>query len=343
MIKRLNLFIIIILVFFSAFACSPQKKKNIEISFYHWKSKVLFDKTEWSYLQDLAVKKIYLRYFDVDWNEYEQRAQPVGDVDFDKSYLKDFQIIPTIFITNRTMVNLPDNQVVDLAKNLLKRIVYSNLPIKEIQLDCDWTASTQFKFFALIKAMQVQLKDKNIEISVTIRLHQFKNFKQTGVPPIHKGVLMFYNMGDLKGGDEANSILDLEIAQSYLNGKNTYPLKLDIALPIFAWGVLQRQGKIIDLMSSLDEGQLLNKNYFKKTGKNTFQAIKSHYVEGKYLYKDDLIRIEKVSEKQLFQSVRLLKPHFKQDTLNVLFYHLDSHTLRYFKPKTLETLAKEFE
>ena len=70
-----------------------------------------------------------------------------------------------------------------------------NIP-KEIQLDCDWNSSTQKKYFNLIEEMKLYPTWENIVWSATIRLHQLKYPKQTGVPPVNKGVLMFYNMGN---------------------------------------------------------------------------------------------------------------------------------------------------
>lgn len=45
---------------------------------------------------------------------------------------------------------------------------------------------------------------------------------------------MCYNTGDIDSPGESNSILDLEDAKKYLQGKHrAYPLPLDVALPVF--------------------------------------------------------------------------------------------------------------
>lgn len=44
--------------------------------------------------------------------------------------------------------------------------------VKEIQIDCDWTASTQEAYFEFLHYLKEKAKDKQIQLSATIRLHQ---------------------------------------------------------------------------------------------------------------------------------------------------------------------------
>ena len=66
--------------------------------------------------------------------------------------------------------------------------------VKEIQIDCDWTASTQEAYFEFLHYLKEKAKDKQIQLSATIRLHQLSMTP----PPVDRGILMMYNTGDVK-------------------------------------------------------------------------------------------------------------------------------------------------
>ena len=74
-------------------------------------------------------------------------------------------------------------------------------------------------------------------LSATIRLHQVKYYKQAGIPPVDRGMLMFYNMGKLNALTAENSIYNSNDAAGYIETVDDYPLKLDLALPAFSWAV----------------------------------------------------------------------------------------------------------
>jgi hypothetical protein len=64
--------------------------------------------------------------------------------------------------------------------------------------------------------------------------------ERTGVPPVDRGMLMFYNMGRFSADPEARAIFDLESARRYLARISSYPLPLDLALPMWSWTVAPR-------------------------------------------------------------------------------------------------------
>ena len=70
-------------------------------------------------------------------------------------------------------------------------------------------------------------------LSATIRLHQLKFIGESGIPPVDKGLLMCYNMGDLHRLRISNSILETAELKKYIKQLSVYPLKLDVAfLPV---------------------------------------------------------------------------------------------------------------
>ena len=117
---------------------------------------------------------------------------------------------------------------------LLASIYQNNLNKPyEIQFDCDWTETTKEKYFHLLKLARARLNQfgfSTAKISATIRLYQCKYLFKTGVPPVDKGMLMCYNMGNLKNPGTKNFILESYELRKYISSLNTYPLQLDVAV-----------------------------------------------------------------------------------------------------------------
>jgi hypothetical protein len=303
--------------------CSSKKTSNC--TFYYWKTHFELSQEEKKALAELEVKKIYVKFFDIDWSAEQQAAIPLATVTFDTSKIDLQNIIPTVFITNRTFSNLAPNDIVDLAQKTSQKI--ANMAFQsysEIQLDCDWTAETQTLFFSFIR----ELKKLNPQQSVTctIRLHQVKYAKQTGIPPCDRGVLMLYNTGDLDNQQEQNSIFDAEIAKRYLSDWEQYPLKLDVALAIFQWGVVQRNTQTIKLIHALSEKALDSVRFLKQDATH-FEVLTSTYLEGYYLYAGDKIRLEKARPEDLSNIVAFIAQHHPSSNYTIFFYHLDQKNI----------------
>jgi len=106
-------------------------------------------------------------------------------------------------------------------------------------------------------------------------------------------MLMYYNMGEVRAWEESNSILNLEAAEPYLNGK-AYPLPLDLALPLFRWGVVFREGKMIRLINNLSAEALADRTRFFPMTPDRYEVQKGTFLQGHYLYQGDFIRLEAV-------------------------------------------------
>ena len=337
-----------IVVCFFLFSCHSASKK-VSPAFYHWQTHFQIHPSERVYLDSLKVHQLYVKFFDIDWDANSQQAIPLAVLQTQAHAANSYDIIPTIFITNRTFSNIDKKKILGLVGKTKDKIfqIYNNLqhpkPIAEIQLDCDWTLSTKEKYFNFIEQLQQQLQPQNISISATIRLHQIKFFKKTGVPAVQKGVLMFYNMGDVSDMNTSNSILDLDIAKKYLVNFEHYPLQLDLALPIFSWGVLIREEQMIKLMHNLQAKDLVDSQRFLKLKKNHYQVLKSTYLNGYYLYKDDFIRLENVPLSTLEKSVEQTRPLLSNPKLNVIFYHLDTTIIQQYPYESLEKLCQQLE
>ncbi|HFB99585.1 MAG TPA: hypothetical protein ENJ53_02160 [Phaeodactylibacter sp.] len=358
-------------------AISP-KEKEISPAFYHWKTHFSPTEIEKNYLQNFAVKKIYVKFFDVDWNGKASEPLPVAEVILDRMSWGNIEIVPTIFITNRSLKNYPLDKMEILAKHIFDKIKdlsaghdFMKKNINEIQIDCDWSGLTKEKYFRLLyffkkEITQARANDfgKKIKLSATIRLHQVKYFERTGVPPVDRGMLMFYNVDEVKDWETRNSILDIDVAKQYFYNFEKYPLDLDVALPIFSWGVLFRDGEMVKLMPHLRAENLADTTYFSpifpkqlspisasetpSSGSTTFknktyfEVQKSTYLDGKYLYKGDKIRLEMVTIATLKKAAQLLKSKIANSEITVSFYHLDTNTIKYYPYEKLQEVIDIF-
>lgn len=330
-----------LLLLFLLSSCHPKEETQVERAFYHWKSTIEEGVMD-APLERLGVKKIYLRVFDIDWDAAYGGPVPVGQLINPEAIPRQLTIIPTIFITNRTFRELPEAQLSQLSSQIyqkLQNIFIEKEVIQEVQFDCDWTQTTQEAYFHFLKLFK---RLSALNISVTIRLHQIRYPDQTGVPPADRGMLMFYNMGELESWEEPNSILNLDKARPYLQEKQTYPLPLDLALPIFSWGVVFRNDQMIKLVHKLSERDLTDTSRFEMLEKNHFRVTKSTYVEGLYLYADDYIRLEKIESKNLEEAVKLNLPLFTQRAFTLSLYHLDTTFINMLTYDQINTTFESF-
>ena len=292
-----------------------------------------------TYVESLNSKELYLRYFDIGMEA--GKAEPLGKLvnknDFDYPY----EVIPTIFITNNTFLKTATAELDDLVDKTSKllHIIHKKVSTKEmtkIQLDCDWTDSTREKYFLFIN----KIKEKNNwDISVTIRLHQVKYKERTGVPPADEFVLMCYNTGELKNIEEKNSILEPSVVKSYTKGMSDYPHRLELALPLFSWGVLFRGGKLIKLIRNVDGSTFKDNEKFKVEG-NQVEVLAGTYLNGYYLYPEDQIRLEGVSQKTLEETADILREHLSPS--KIIYYHLDSIIIKKYDHESLEDINYKF-
>ena len=347
-VKRFALFLFSILIL-CMISCQNANKKVVTPSFYHWQTKLDISPEEEDYLKKLRVKQLYVKFFDVDWDPASKDVVPLAELEVGRLPTIPLSIIPVIFITNRSLLNLPSAGLPKLSARIRKKVLQhwqklpSHLQLQELQLDCDWSGQSRAAFFELLELLRKDFSKEQLQLSATIRLHQYKYPQQTGIPPIDRGTLMFYNMGKLDTIGEHNSILDIGIARRYVKNSGTYPLPLDLALPLFRWGVLFRDSKMIRLVNDLSAEQLADTSRFLKKAATVFEVIKSTYLEGHYLYKGDQIRLEDSPAQQLEAAVQLLNPHLNTDSLHLIFYHLDSAIIKRYSYEKLDHICAFLE
>jgi hypothetical protein len=320
-LKKTFLFGILLVL---SFSCQQQEKPTI--SFYYWKTIFRLSPKEKETLTQNEVKRLYIRYFDIDLNPKTQMPFPRSPIRFEDTILN-FEIVPVVYIKNRVMLDR-NFDLMDLVKktnHFIQQInSKNNITVREIQIDCDWTLESKDNYLRFIEAFK---KVSNKKLSATIRLHQIKYFKKTKIPNVDRGVLMYYNMGKI-APDSLNSIYDRNIANRYLSSLKNYPLPIDIALPIYSWGIHIRDGKIIGLRNKLDANNLKNNSSFVPTNGNWFKIQNSSYTIGQYYKESDLLKMETISGNDLLEMANDLDENTFQNPKEIIFYDLDEFNIK---------------
>lgn len=294
--KRYIFILLAFILIFSIFIFSKNSEK-FEISYYVWEN---------SYKNEILNEKLYIKVLDID---YSNKLEIIK-TNFIKNPPKDF--IPTIYITNKTMQNVDFKR---LSKDIIKLLNSFKFNFNELQIDCDWSDSSKNNYFLFLKELKNELK---VTISTTLRLHQIKYYKQTGIPPADYGVLMYYNMSELGNFNTKNYILDNNIAKKYLFNFENYPLKLKLALPLYSQAVQFRNKRAINLFENITKDDF-DQN-FKALENNNFQVLKSHYFKGIYIYKDDILRFDYVTSNDLKIALSDFLKHSKNYFNEIIFY-----------------------
>jgi hypothetical protein len=254
------------------------------------------------------------------------------------------EIIPVVFITNKTIDAITGDQIDSLSANIAKLVdqtaITHGIPYREIQIDCDWSLTTKEKYFSLLKKIKQKLPAKMI--SCTIRLHQVKYRSKTGIPPVDRGMLMFYNMGNLQSMS-TNSIFNEKDSRKYIATGKTYPIPLDLALPIFGWIKHYRQNKVIGLMDQLTEADLEKDSSFAAGASHRYTVSKDMFYRGEYLQQGDLLVAEETSPDLATDAARLLKKYFKTDSCSVVLYHWDQLNLSRYDDKDIQDIYTVFK
>ena len=165
-------------------------------------------------------------------------------------------------------------------------------------------SSIAYKFYNKYTDFLEEVKksiSKDVKLSCTIRLHQVKYALKSGIPPVNRGTLMFYNMGDIYDQNESNSIYNLKNAEKYTAFIKDYKLPLDLALPIFRWYVHYRNNTVIGLITKKDMPITNDIIHFSRRENNTNFNVRTDFLENGIFYKtNDILKLEK-SVKELHQ------------------------------------------
>ncbi|WP_373550137.1 hypothetical protein [Haliscomenobacter sp.] len=336
-------------------SCQGQVIKDAGPAFYYWKTTLQFDTADAGLADQMRSQHFYLRYFDVDWSAGYASAVPTGVLEIRSTRGWDKKTVtPTVYITNRTFTQIKDKDILVLASKVARKIVqineelessifnysfYDRFPerltweersdivdslkrdwskkIVEIQIDCDWTLSTRDKYFNFLTALQGKAPD--FAITSTLRLHQYRDRKTMGIPPVKKVMLMCYNTGDPKKMGESNAILDANVVKQYLKGKK-YPLEMEVALPQFNWGAWYRAGVFQGLLRDLSPSTPGMETYLHNEQDNQYRVAKDTVLRQDYLREGDVIRMDGSTPEQMQETLKLLQVQLRRRISRVAFF-----------------------
>lgn len=331
-------------------SCKQERKTTR--AFYYWNSVFTLDSTQRKLITELQVKKLYIKLFSVTWNPEQEKPVPYGKIGFEPDALRwlkqsGTEIIPTVSISNETLEKIrleTTNELGERINSLLQNFLaeYGIRNVKEIQVDCDWTPTSKDKYFELLKYLKMLPLFIDRQLSATIRLDQCKNYNSVGIPPVNRGLLLCYNMGNLKNPETTNSILDPTELKNYIGNVNAYPLPLDIALPLFEWNVLFRKNEFKGIVTNLPDSFLHNSSLF-RNNRNKYELLTDTVLNGYELRKGDVLRKETSEYDEIVKSTAALSPLLMTPDFTISFYHLDSLTFSKFNKTELEAIYSSLQ
>ena len=340
---RLRLTYILILLLTLSTGCRHAKKSidNPKSAVYYWRTSFYVDDMERQFLRDHNVQKMYVRYFDVTLNS-KGLLRPNATIRFRDSIPQGVEVIPTIFIVNECVKHGIDT----IAGLLVDRVLQMNethdiAGVKELQIDCDWTASTQDTYFKFLQQVRQLLKEKDMKLSATIRLHQLS----MPAPPVDYGVLMMYNTGELKNSKQRNPILDKRDVEPYLKYLAGYTLPLCAAYPNFGWQLLFTGDKFRDILYSEN---LNDSSLYHKVGDNKYLVISSidlpNYLSSNstytYLNAGDTVLVVKPEASTIVQVHDALSHERPGINDQVIIYSLNNSSINNYTPSDYEKIYR---
>lgn len=319
------------------------KEKN---SVYYWKTVLRLDSAELSFLRRHDIARVYLRMFDVSAEtqavKMDERTVPNASVRVDapeynllKDSLNDIEFVPVVYITLDALKAMAGHEGL-LASNIVTRVrnmvQYNSLPnVSELQLDCDWTVSTETSFFCLCDSVRRSITNLQLpwRLSSTIRLHQLSRKS----PPVDRGVLMVYNTGCFNSPDAANSIIDAKDVRPYLRHLSGYPLHLDVAYPTYSWQLLFRKRQFIGLIRGMDTSDTTR---FIRQGGNVYMVRRDIPYNGMKISVGDMIREEKSAFRDIAAVKRMIEAQLSGTRHSNILYHFDLENLSKYSSDEIE-------
>ncbi|MFN0016140.1 MAG: hypothetical protein ACKVU2_16490 [Saprospiraceae bacterium] len=325
-------------VFFLLLLSCNAPPESVSPAFFHWKNSLALTQIETDLLDELGCQTLYVKFLDIAKDPQTGNIRPYSLLEVrDTAGLTNRAIVPCIFITNSVFQGISEDKMNWLAGKTAEAIANTSnqfaapasgkiRQLSEIQFDCDWTETTRVAFFSFIKKMRDRLPPKT-RLSATIRLHQYKFPDRTGVPPADRGMLMLYNTGDIDDPDEPNSIFQRSTAEIYLHGAPPkYPLPLDVALPVFAWALVYRDGELWKIVPESGPPGIQNPE-------GTTSNINLPYMRP-----DDLVRYESVDTGLLREAATLAAGIRLAPDARVAFFHLAPSVVQRYPADFLKSI-----
>ncbi|MCG9881176.1 MAG: hypothetical protein MH472_11310 [Bacteroidia bacterium] len=323
-----------IALLFSLWKLNPQSQPTAQRAIYHWKTNFYWSaepNDTRKFLNEHQIQKMYIKMLDVDYSK-ATGIMPVSktSMNYYSDYKKDsIEFIPVVYITNDVFKNMLVQDREDYAKKILAHALriqtYTHHWPREIQFDCDWTLDTRDAYFAFIETCKKLAPQ--FTYSATLRLYPYKYKDKLGVPPVAKVMLMMYNLQNAKNFEHENSIFSLKEAQKYLKRKE-YPLPMDVALPVFSWTLVFRNGQFYKVFSDNIISDITSDVSLKLLTTNKFLVETTPRNYNDYgLKAGDVLKVETCGAKELVQANSLLRLLPVDATATIALFDLDMNEL----------------
>jgi len=320
-------------------------------AFYFWQ-------TEWSpspaLLDSLAenkIDKLYMRFFDVEWTAASQSSRPVAPLRFQSAPPNNVEIIPVVYLVNEVFMKMRYEDVPALADHVWQQVAgmakENGIAFRELQIDCDWTDSSQRNYFHFINVLNEplkKLKNEKKTLSATIRLHQVKFVERTGVPPVDRGMLMFYNFGRIQAETDGNSIFNERDASRYASYIADYPLKLDVVLPMFSWSIHARGGEVMGLLDNVGSADATNFDGFRLDFQNRYTATRPFFFRSHYFLEGDVLRVEETTPATTVRAAALAKrgAGWRKRYETVALFDLNEQRVKSYTASSMRSIFAQF-
>ncbi len=337
-----NLFSLLISLTF--LSCS-NKIDTVENAFYYWKSdNWSFSEKEDSLIDKLKVKKLYVKFFEVDHSDAMGNF-PISKTELRFSGHNGVNVVPTVYLRNSIFINCSKGSLDTLADNVnfltnkfWKEKIDEEKSATEFQMDCDWTLKSKDNYFYFLKKLKSISKK---QISCTLRLYPYKYPDKMGIPPVNKATLMCYNLINPLENHDKNSILDIDELKSYLDTGSKYPLHLDVALPTYSWMQVYQNNQFSQVIYADNKAV---KKVLKPVKPLWFEVTKDTVINNKvYLRIGDKIKFEELTAVKIKKAIEIIKReiHFDKNTTVILF-HLDEQQLSNYTNEELSGFYSDF-
>lgn len=323
--------------------CSP--KKQAQMAFYYWKKDFFWTKSDSLKADSLKLKTLYVKFFDVK-NDIMQpdSAKPAATLNFQQKIPSYLGLVPVVYIENDLFKSENPEALASKVFYRIEEMLHASghAQVAEYQIDCDWTTTTKEAYFSFLNAFKKKMLPQK-KLSATIRLHQIKYADKTGIPPVDKGLLMYYNMSDVKNKATKNSILDNKEALKYLRDGKKYNLPLDFALPVFDWSVLYKHGEFSTIINNINTLNINQLSFLQKQKDNHYICIKDTLWNNTYLRVGDEFRHEFVSEEELLIAAKICTEVANQNSSNIIFFHWEKNNLLHYDNSIFQKAVSCFE
>jgi hypothetical protein len=291
-------------------------------AFYYWRTTFKLSPVEQRALDELHVDRLYVRMFDVE--QAADGPSLIGKIASTDPVPRTVEVVPVVYLKNEVFRHPAPELAPIVWREVEHRAAALGFAPHELQLDCDWTDGTRDNYFAFVRALKAE---STLPLSATIRLHQVKYRERTGVPPVERGMLMFYNMGKFSADPDARAIFDTAAAEKYLARIRDYPLPLDAALPIWSWTLHLRDDRVESLMQSTDPDELPSIDFLERAGDDRYRVTRSAFLHGTLLREGDVLKVEVTGPTETLAAANLISPELAHGPRTLSLFDLSERNL----------------